>query len=138
MAGFMGRKAILSIGGVAVAGVKTKGLTVGNSVIDITGDDDSGVRTSLSEAGETSVDITVSGISKGHELLTLSMAGNIETACILTYPPSADGSTVNGATITGTFMMSSYAEGMEYNGATSFDVTLNSTGPIVYVAGTDI
>ena len=135
MAGFMGRKAVLSIGGTDVAGVKTKGLTIGNSVIDITSDDDSGVRTSLTEVGETSVDITLSGLSKTHDLLVSAMSGSVESEVILTYPPSADGSTTTGATITGTFMMSSYAEGMEYNGATSFDVTLNSTGPVIYAAG---
>jgi len=135
MAGFMGRGAILSIAGTVVAGVKTKGLTIGNSVIDVTSDDDLGVRTSLTEAGETSVDITLSGLSKDLDLLKLAASGALDVAVILTYPIGADGAATSGATITGQFSLSSINQGMEYNGATSFDVTLNSNGAIVFADG---
>lgn len=139
MSSFIGRLAVLSKDGTPVAGVRTKGLTVNNTAVDITTDDDSGIRTLLATPGEKQVDITLSGITNDliftKEAISLTDAQDTYT---LTYPPAADGSTTTGAEISGTFNFTSYSEGANYNEASTFDVTLNSSGTITFTDGTTV
>ena len=127
MASFIGRDAVLTWNAVAIAGVRTKGLTIANSSIDITSGDDSGIRKLLEEAGERTVDITCSGVAVNPDLLADAMAGSVSAVLSLAYPAGFD---TLATTISGTFFMSSFAITGEYNGAATFDATFNSSGVI--------
>jgi predicted secreted protein len=109
-----------------VANVRTKGLSISGEPIDVTTDDDDGVRKLLDDAAELAIEITVSGVAA---------AGN---------PLRAEAAAVDGRAETtefrygavekwaGSFFLSSYSENGEYKGAATFEATLVSAGAITY------
>lgn len=74
MPGYLGRKVNLTWGGSAVLGIREKGVTINGEPIDVTSDDDNGWRKLLTEAGEHSVDISISGVTKDDVFLRLAAA----------------------------------------------------------------
>lgn len=137
MASFIGRDATLTWNSVLVGGVRTRGLSIANTSVDITSDDDSGIRTLLAEAGENQVDITVSGILESSTLMEDAQSGAVTSTMLLQFPIALDNNLVTGPSISGTFMMTSFSISGEYNGAPTFDATFNSSGAVTFTAGTD-
>lgn len=128
MAKVVGRIVTVTLDAVAIAAVRTKSLTINNSPINVTTDDESGIQALLDTPGEKAVEISVDGILDTDVLLALSLADNPTGNIIFTNPGSP------GYTITGDFFMSSYSEGIPYNEATTFTASFSSTGAVVKAA----
>ncbi len=122
MAKIVGRIVTVTLDAVAIAAVRTKSLTINNSPINVTTDDESGIQALLDVPGEKAVEISVDGILDTDVLLALSLDANPTGNIIFTYPTY---------TITGDFFMSSYSEGVPYNEATTFTASFSSTGAVV-------
>lgn len=131
MAATVGRQIRLYFGGNSPAdeilGVREKSLELNGEAIDITSDENSGWRTLLSNISQQDeVQITLSGVTKDTRLKTAWFANERTQPITLNY--------ADGSSITGTFYMSSYKEGMSYKEAVTFDATLMSSGAVTYTA----
>ena len=128
MAANVGRNLLLKTGSTVIAGVRTKGISIAGEPIDVTSDDDGGYRTSLAEAGQKALDISVDGITKDAELRAAMLTGMTLTMTGLSieYP--------NGDTITGTFLLVSVEESGSYNDAVTFTASIQSSGAWTYTA----
>lgn len=115
-----------------IGGVRTKSMTINGSSIDVTNDDDSGIRKLMDEPGELSVSITVGGIIKSDTLRIESLNSTDRVdATEFGFP----GSGTNGK-IAGQFFLASYTETGEYQGAQTFQATFESAGACTYTAAT--
>lgn len=126
MAADLGRNLLLKAGSTTIAAVRTKTLSIGNEIVDITTDDDSSYRSSLAEAGQKTLDISVDGIMKDNVLRGEAFTNTTTTSTIDTieWP--------NGDSITGTFRIASYEESGTYNDAITFSASLQSSGQWTY------
>lgn len=126
MAAAKGRLLQILKGGVAIAGVRTKGVAINGEPIDITSDDDGGYRTMLDDPGTMSLDLSVEGVTKDDELLQAIAAGaNLKlTDITINYP--------DGATMAGDFFLNSLEETGPYNEAVTFTASLQSSGVFTY------
>lgn len=129
MAAASGRLLIIKKGAAAIAGVRTKTVTMAGSPVDVTTDDDSGYRTLLATAGNVALDLSVDGVTKDD---TLRAAALTNTTLELTdisieYP--------DGDTITGTFFLTNWEESGSQDGATEFSCSMQSSGAWTYTPG---
>lgn len=120
-----GRKVTISIGGVVVATSRTKSLTINNTSINTTDDDDNGIQALLDVPGEKSVEVSLSGMRKKAttDLLDLSLSDTPAAELVLTYD--------DAYTLTGPFFMTSYSENAAYQEAVTFDSSFSSRGAVV-------
>lgn len=125
--GYVGRDIALTMGGSSIAGLRTKGVAMNKEAIDVTNDADSGWRTMLNKAGTTSLDLSLSGVTENLDVLYSAFQTNSIYACVLTYP--------DGSTVSGDFFLASINQTGEYNGAQTFDITLNSSGAVTFTPG---
>ena len=125
----IGRKVTLTLDGTAVATGRTKSLTINNSVINVTDDEDLGLQMLLSEPGEKSVEISIDGMVKmaSAELLEMALGADLSTALVLSYGSG-------NYDLSGTFMMTSYSESVPYNDAVTFSASFSSSGAVVKAA----
>jgi predicted secreted protein len=131
MAGRIGRQVRFFYGGVSPAdeilGVREKGLELNGEPIDVTSDEDLGVRILLDNtSAQDEVGISISGVTKDTRLKAAWFSNQRTQACRLEYPA--------GSVITGTFYLSSYTETEPYNDASTFEATLMSSGTVTYTA----
>jgi len=125
--GTLGRKIILNVNGSTLAGVREKGLACAGEPINVSDDDADGVRQLLSEAGESTIDINISGVLKGDVLAAIWFSATRIATLSLTY--------VNGRVVSGDFFLVSYSETMTYNDATPFESAWQDTGGVTFTAG---
>jgi predicted secreted protein len=125
--GTLGRKIVLTWNGAAIEGVREKGIALAGEPINVSDDDSDGWRELLSEVGENTVDISLSGVIKSTALKVDWFAGTRTRAVVITYP--------DGSIIAGDFMLASYNETGPYADATTFEGALQSTGEITYTPG---
>jgi predicted secreted protein len=120
----VGRSVSISIGGVVVATARTKSLTINNSAINVTADDDAGIQKILDTPGEKSVEVSVDGmrLSATVDLLELSLSAAPTAEIVFTYATY---------TITGTFFQTSYSESVPYNDAVTFSSSYSSQAAVV-------
>jgi len=132
MAGASGRdlKIEWGAGPTVLVGVRTRGYTVTNDYVDVTTDDDSGWRTLLANPGLRSIEVTVGGISSDQVLIADIMAANVAAKTLHIEFPITTGNLV------GTFLVSSFEQSGEHDGAVEFSATFMSTGAVTYTAGT--
>lgn len=126
MAGKIGRTISFKWDGVEVAGVREKSVAINGEPVDVTSDEDNGWRTLLTDAGENSVNISLSGITKSDALKAAWFSGDRTEEVTLTYP---DGGIVSGA-----FFLATFNETGPYNDAVTFDCELQSSGEVEYAA----
>lgn len=125
MTAFVGRKALFKKGTTTVAAVRTRSMTLGNEVVDITSDDDNGFRTMLAEPGNKTLDLTVEGVFKDATMLTVAMsASDILEAFSILFPTIG--------TIAGDFVVTSFEAGAAYNEAGTFSCSLQSSGTFTF------
>jgi TP901-1 family phage major tail protein len=130
MAGANGRALTFDWDSTTLVGVKSKGYTVTNDYVDVTTDDDAGWRTLLSTPGLRSVEATASGISSDQVLIAEMMKSNITGEPLTIQLPTTTG------TLAGTFLVSSFEQTGESDGAVEFSATFMSSGVVTYTAGT--
>lgn len=122
--GYAGRLVVVKRNAVAVAGVRTKTITINNEAIDVTSDDDLGWRTLLEAAAVQSVDIAVEGVVRDDILRNSFFNGTVIDDMTIEWP---DGGRVNG-----NFRVQGYSETGPYNDALTFSCTFASTGAVTY------
>lgn len=130
MAGANGRALTFDWDSTTLVGVRTKGYTITNDYVDVTTDDDDGWRTLLSDPGLRSVEATAGGISSDQVLLAEMMKANITGEPLTIQLPTTTG------TLSGTFLVSSFEQTGEHDGAVEFSATFMSSGVVAYTAGT--
>jgi predicted secreted protein len=129
MAARAGRQVTFFFGGNSpgdqILGVREKGLECNGDPINITSDEDSGVRTLLENlSAEDTVNLSISGVTKDTRLKEAWFDGERTQAITLNYP--------DGSSLTGTFYLVSYAETDPYNEATTFQASLQSSGTVTF------
>lgn len=119
-----------SSGGTVLAGGRTVAFSLNTETVDVTSQDDTNRwRQLLAAAGVKSMSITLSGILKDvatHD----QMIDDWNAQTIDAY------GLVVGAlgTFDGNFQLTQFSASGEYNGETTYDITLESAGDITYAA----
>lgn len=121
----IGRNVTISVDAVVVATARTKGLTINNEPVDVTSDGDLGIQRFLAEPGQKSVEVSLEGLYYGGALADIALSNALIKTVVLNYTTY---------TITGSFFMSSYNEGMTYNDGVTFSATLQSSGAVIKAA----
>jgi predicted secreted protein len=125
MAKGAGRAFVVKKGGTAIAAVRTKSVTFNGTLIDVTSDDDDGDVTYLAdEFASKSLEISVGGLTDDDVLSDLAFSttdSDKHLSDITLERP-------NGDAISGTFIITSYAENGSYDGAVEFTATLVRSG----------
>ena len=129
MAGTNGRNLTIDWDTVTLVGVRTKGYTITNDYVDVTTDDDDGWQTLLADPGLRSVEVTAGGISSDQVLLAEMMKSNITGEPLTVQLPTTTG------TLAGTFLVSSFEQTGEHDGAVEFTASFMSSGVVTYTAG---
>lgn len=130
MAGANGRALLIDWDAVTLVGVRTKGYTFTNDMVDVTTDDDDGWRTLLADPGLRSMEVTVGGISSDQVLISEVTKASITGETLTVQLPTTTG------TLAGLFFISSFEQTGEHDGAVEFSATFMSSGAITYTAGT--
>lgn len=129
MAALPGRKVIVNKGspGVKVAAARSKSITLNNEPIDVTSDDDMGVRRLLEMDGdqaERSLDMSIEGVTKDAQFIEdITVGSNVDD-----YEIEIPGI----GTFEGKFFLASTALTAPYNEAVTFTAELQSTGPFTF------
>ena len=130
---FIGRSLTLEYPtGTVIAGVRTRSFTLDATPIDITTDDDSGLRTLLEDAGQRSIDISVEGLLKDDTLLDQIVDGVLfiqELTIVLPFT-----FVTTAGKIVGDFRFNNFEVSGEYQDAVTFSATLQSSGSFTYTA----
>lgn len=129
MAGASGRALTIDYDTTTLVGVRTKGYTITNDYVDVTTDDDDGWRTLLADPGLRSMEVTVGGISSDQKLIAEITKVSITGETITIQLPTTTG------TLAGLFMISSFEQTAEHDGAVEFTASFMSSGVITYTAG---
>jgi TP901-1 family phage major tail protein len=116
----------------AVAGIRTKGISMSGEAVDITNDDSSGWRQLLDAAQVNAVEITASGVALNDTLRAdwfngASATGSRMQPAAFEYP--------DGGTVAGTFYLQDYSETGNHDGEVTFEATWQSNGAITYTPG---
>lgn len=113
-----------------VAGLRSKSVTINSEPVDVTSASSSGVwRELLDACGVRSATISADGIfadDAGIEAVRDAVSENELRDCKLVIPSFFD--------ITGSFKVTSFQLGSEYNGAITFSITLESAGALTFTA----
>lgn len=113
-----------------IAGLRTNTLTINNEAVDITTKDSSGKRELLEGAGVNSLSVSGEGVADDDAALELvRVAANANTHLNFQL---VDPATTNGGTYEGEFMIESFEQTGEYNGAVTFTITLQSAAAITF------
>ncbi len=130
---FSGRDLIVAVTGTTLVAVRSKGLSISASPVDVTNDDDSGQRILLPDPGVRSAEISVAGVTEDEVLLTdimQTVTGRTLKNATVTLPSSL---AVPG-TVAGDFFISEFSLRGEHDGAAEFEATLMSAGALTYTA----
>lgn len=133
MAGFNGRSLTIDWDGTTLVGVRTRGVTNSNEMVDVTTDDDNGWRKLLTTPGVKSVEVTVGGISSDEVLLAEFYNASTTGETLQVDLPS---SLATPGNLSGTFHLSSFEITGEHDGAVEFSATFQSSGAVSYTAST--
>jgi predicted secreted protein len=129
---FVGRALVFEYPtGTTIASVRTKSFTVDSSAIDVTTDDDSGIRTLLEAPGQHQIDLSVEGLLANDSLLEQIVDGTLFIQNLTITFPFAGGTP---ATIVGDFRLNNFEVSGEYQDAITFSATLQSSGTFTFTA----
>lgn len=125
MAKSAGRDFAVKKNSTVIAAVRTKGVTWNGTPIDVTSDDDAPETTYLSdEFANTTLEITVEGLTDDDTLADLAFS----TTDADKHFTDLTLEKANGDVVSGTFILTSYAENGQYQEATTFTATLVRNG----------
>lgn len=130
---FSGRDLIFEYpSGTKIASVRTKSLAIDSSAIDVTTDDDSGIRTLLEAPGQHQIDISVEGLLSDKDLIEQAAVGTLFIKGLTIKLPFTFSSVES--TIVGDFRLNNIEISGEYQDAVTFTATLQSTGTFTFTA----
>ena len=125
----VGRDVTFTLGGSALVGVLSKGISFTNEMGDTTDDDASGWKEFAAAPLLKSAAFTVSGQLKNLELVGAFFGASNIFEVVITYP--------EGSTLTADFALTSGpALTHEHASNSTFEVSFESSGAVVWVAGT--
>jgi len=111
--------------GTLVAGLRAKTMTIGNTGIDITSDDDEGFRTFMALSGVKQIDISAEGVVKDDDWIQEA----IDAADLINpYTMVLE----SGAVIAGDFRINSVAISGPTNDAVTFTAEIQSSGAYTF------
>lgn len=131
MAGFNGRTLTFDWNATTLVGVRSRGVTMNNEMVDVTTDDDSGWRTLLATPGVKSIEVTISGITSDEVLLAEFFNASTSGEILKADLPS---SLAVPGNYSGTYHLSSFEHNGEHDGAVEFSATFMSSGAVTYTA----
>lgn len=123
-----GRALTINWKAVTLAGVRTKGTTFTNELVDVTSDDSNGWRTFLNIPGLRAVDASVGGITED-QVLIADFMNNQNSGAIVVNLPTTTG------TLNGTFMLGNVNMTGEHDGAVEFEAEFQSSGAVTFTPG---
>lgn len=126
--GYNGRNLTISWDSTVLTGVRSRGVNIDASPVDITTDDDSGWRTLLADAGVRSIDFPVAGITSDEVLIAEIFQASGSHEPITVNLPTGNG------TISGSGMLTNLQINGETDGAVEFTATFMSSGAQTYTA----
>ena len=127
-AGILGRDATLTIAGQPIAGVTTKGLSIANEAVDVSSDDSSGYRELMAQSGMSTLDLSVSGVTKNLELMRSCIVNESKMyAFTLTY--------TDGSVIAFDGFFATLSQTGESATAFTFDAAFQSSGTYTFTPG---
>ncbi|MGO7756817.1 phage major tail protein, TP901-1 family [Rhizobium leguminosarum] len=112
---------------VTVGGARELTLTINNEPVDITNSDDAGIRKLLEGAGVNSISIKLQGVYV-EDAAAAAIRVDASTNAHRNYQFVMPGAVTK--TYQGSFMMASYEEAGSYNGAATYNITLESAGAV--------
>lgn len=121
MTATIGRAYTIKKGATAIAGVRTKTLSINHEPVDITSDDDDGFRTLLGAVGESSFELSVEGVLKDSALFDIATGtgSKLLTDVTIEHPEG---------TISGDVFITAFESTGAYNDAVTFSATFQSSG----------
>ena len=122
MAARSGRELLIKKNSVAIAGLRTTGVSFDGSPVDITDKGDDGYRTLAEFAGMQSFEISADGVAKGTVIRDIFKAGGpyLLTDVVLEWDTSEEWSC--------DVYVSSYEETGSHDGEVTFSLTMQSSG----------
>lgn len=133
MAGFNGRSLTIDWDSTTLVGVRTRGVSMNNEMVDVTTDDDAGWRKLLATPGVKSLEVSVSGISSDEVLMAEFFNASTTGETLRIDLPS---SLATPGNMSGTFHLASFEVNGEHDGAVEFSATFQSSGAVTYTAST--
>jgi TP901-1 family phage major tail protein len=112
-----------------IGGLRSTSLTLNDEAVDITNKDSSGNRTLLADAGVFSMSVSGSGVFLDDAADTI-----LKDAVSATAFKSFQVLVPEFGTFTGSFQVTSLEYAGEYNGETTYSVTLESSGAITFAS----
>ncbi len=112
---------------VAIGGSREATLTINNEPVDTTNSDDSGVRKLLEGAGVNSISVKLQGVYV-EDAAAAAIRVDASTNAHRNYQFVMPGTV--SKTYQGSFMVSSFEEAGSYNGAATYNLTLESAGAV--------
>tara|TARA_R110000796_G_scaffold64465_2_gene149426 strand:+ start:22707 stop:23114 length:408 start_codon:yes stop_codon:yes gene_type:complete len=130
--GLLGRDVTMTVGGQTLVGVITKDYSLANTAIDVTDDQSSGNRELLATGGLKTFDVSISGPVKNYALLATILATTQMVAVVVNL---GDGASTESR-ITVDCLLTEYGFSGDANERVEYTASLQSSGAIVFVAGT--
>lgn len=132
MVGRVGRQVNFFFGGDSpldeILGVREKTIDLNGEAIDVTSDEDNGVRLLLDNlSAQDEVNVGISGVTKDLRLKRAWFTNQRTQICRFEYP--------DGSFMTGTFFLTSYKETEPYKDASTFEASLASSGAVTFTPG---
>jgi predicted secreted protein len=126
--GYSGRGLTVSWDGTVLVGARTIGMTINSEPVDITTDDDAGVRTLLAQPGVRSVDLQVAGVV-GDEVALAEVFATLATQdheAVSVALPTGNG------TVAFSGMMNNLQYNKAYDGTVEYTANIMSSGALTY------
>lgn len=131
MAGFNGRSLTFDWDSTTLVGVRSRGVTMSNDMVDVTTDDDSGWRTLLATPGLKSLEIQLDFITSDEVLIAEFFNSSTTGETLQADLPSSLASPGN---LSGTYHLSNLEYSGDHDGAVEMSATFMSSGAVTYTA----
>jgi len=122
-----GRDVTVTVGGAALIGTLSKGITMNGEPLDVTDDAASGWQELSEDHGVKSLEVSMSGPLKNLELVGVYFGTSQKMESVWTFP--------DGSTITFDSVLSALDASGDSNDNFTWNATLKSSGTPVWVAG---
>ncbi|RMD52397.1 hypothetical protein D6827_00085 [Candidatus Parcubacteria bacterium] len=128
---FNGRQLTIDWKATTLVGVRTRGITMNNQLVDVTSDDSNGWRQLLANPGVKSISVQVTFVYDDETLIAefFNAAATGETLQV-----NLPSSLTTPGNFSGTFILESVEQNGEHDGELIATATFQSTGAVTYTA----